>query len=644
MSLSTRVESHGPSGARPHPGRILRVVCWAQYVLAALAVALCLVAYRVSDNRSQAIERLRSVSRLNAQLTIEVQRLTSLAQIVTDERRSIIDRRTAAKEAREGSLAAQNIGDKLVSTLRDSDLNSAEVEGMERAQLGFLRYVSLLDVVLGTYEKHHGQANDALKELHTSKADFEKLASSAYGKASDAADQVRLRNDAFRNLTPVAIALCVLFQALWIFRPLVKRFNQALEQDQESIRLAARNEALEQRAGELVEALGKAQEAARLKSEILANVSHELRTPLNGVIGMTSALLRCDLEPSSRKMVETIAASGDTLLRVIGDVLDFSKMEAGRLEIERTPVDIQELASDVIELYRAHAASKSIGLVLLAPALPVPRIQADPVRLRQVLSNLVTNGIKFTEKGQVTVGWMWSKEGDQVRVSLLVKDTGIGIPTERLDAIFESFTQADGSTQRKYGGTGLGLAISRRLVEMMGGTLSVESREGVGSTFRFDIGFERAFEPVPIPTTGTTSTPVPAGLRVLLAEDNRVNVMVATTLLKQCGCLVEVAENGLRAISLASANEYDLILMDVQMPICDGLEATRAIRQAEDRTGGRRRPIYALTANVMSEDREECTAAGMDGFISKPMKRDDIEHALLSSVRHRERVPISALG
>jgi signal transduction histidine kinase/ActR/RegA family two-component response regulator len=598
-------------------------------------MVLCLIAYRVSDSRTGSIERLRAMSRLNAQLMIEVNRLTFFAESIANEQKSAIERQEAVREAQAGSAATDAIGDKLIENLRAMDLDSAEVKGMEQAQLGFARYVTLLDVLIATYESGRGGAKETLNELLDAKKDFERLASDAYGKASDAADETRARTDTLRNLTPFAIALCVLLQAVLVFRPLVKRFNLALEQDQESIRLTARNEALEQRAGELVDALEKAEAAARLKSEILANVSHELRTPLNGVLGMTSALLRSPLEPPTRKMVETIAASGDTLLRVIGDVLDFSKIEAGRLDIERVPVDIHEVAADVIELYRAHAESKSLELRLVPPPMAVPMVQADQVRLRQVLSNLVANGIKFTETGHVTVEWNWRMEKDQVRVVAWVKDTGIGIPADRLDAIFESFTQADGSTQRKYGGTGLGLAISRKLIEMMGGLLSVSSREGVGSTFRIEVPFEIAPETADPDNTEEREIVVPRGLRVLLAEDNRVNVLVATTLLEQYGCTVDVAENGLRAISLAAGNVYDLVMMDVQMPICDGLEATRAIRQAEGRSEGARLPIYALTANVMSEDRQECEAAGMDGFLSKPIRRGELEEALIQAVSER---------
>lgn len=615
----------------PQPGRILKTVCWTQYVLAAFAVTLCLVSYRVSFSRTQTFERLRSMSRLNAQLTMEVQRLSSLAQMVVDPRRPPSERLKAANEARAESKVSQDVGERLVATLADSDLTATEKEGIEKAQLGFMRYVSLLDVVLASYESNRLHGREEINQLFEAKSAFEKLAADAYGRTSSTADDVRYRNDNFRNLVPVAIALCVFFQAVLVFRPLVKRFNSALEQDQEAIRLTAHNEALEQRAGELVEALERAQEAARLKSEILANVSHELRTPLNGVIGMTSALLRCELEPTSQKMVETIAASGDTLLRVIDDVLDFSKIEAGRLDIERTPVDIHQLVADVIELYRAHAEAKAIALVLVPSAEAMPKVQADPVRLRQILGNLVANGVKFTDAGQVSVAWRWCQDGDRVRVQIRVKDTGIGIPTNRLEAIFESFTQADGSTQRKYGGTGLGLAISRRLVEMMDGSITVESREGAGSAFSFEIPLERSVIDDAPTTKEIEAAAVPPGLRVLLAEDNKVNVLVATTLLRQYGCEVEIAENGLRAISLAAANRYDVVMMDMQMPICDGLEATRAIRQAEARNGGRRLPIYALTANVMSENRAECAAAGMDGFIPKPVKREDVERALVAS-------------
>ncbi|MGV3613748.1 MAG: ATP-binding protein [Fimbriimonas sp.] len=387
--------------------------------------------------------------------------------------------------------------------------------------------------------------------------------------------------------------------------------------------LARLAEELQSTNAELAQARDAALAASETKGRFLATMSHELRTPLNGVIGTTSLLLSLDLSDDARQLIRTVQASGETLVRVINDILDFSKAEADRVEIELTPVDLSALIGDVVALYRGHAQSRGVGLAVEGPSGPAG-VLADPVRLKQVLGNLVGNALKFTHEGEVRIEWSLRRTGTEVSLALDVVDTGIGIPSDRLATIFEPFDQGDVSIQRRFGGTGLGLAISKRLVDLMGGTLSVRS-DAEGSTFSVNVRFTAVEVAAPASENRPETTRL--NLRILLAEDNPVNVMVATRILNLLGCQVDIASDGLEAISLALEGEYDVIMMDVQMPKCDGLEACRAIRAAEARFGGHRR-IMALTANAMAENRQECEAAGMDDFLPKPFTLNDVRARL----------------
>jgi signal transduction histidine kinase/AmiR/NasT family two-component response regulator len=422
---------------------------------------------------------------------------------------------------------------------------------------------------------------------------------------------------------------------------LAKSFNAMLDE------IARRNTELARRNAELLLAKDKAEESTRLKSEFLANMSHEIRTPMNGVVGMISLVLdRCS-DAEEREQLLVAQTASQSLISLLNGILDLSKMEAGRMTIEVIDFDLPSVVKEAVRMFDLEARGKNLRQTLtVAPDCPI-WVRGDPVRLRQVLINLVGNAIKFTLEGSVQVTVAIPDERNQSLVRFAIQDTGIGVAPEKLNSIFDAFTQADGSHTRRFGGTGLGLTITQRLVNLMRGRVWAESQAGQGSCFYVELPLERCAKPLPavpvVPALVSASLPE---LKVLVAEDNPVNQKVITSMLKRQGWTVTLAQNGEEAYRHFLGSRFDLILMDVQMPEMDGNQAAGLIRQEETRRAEcgdeARTPIIALTAHASHSQQQQCLTAGMDLVITKPVNLPTLLRGIEQAMAIHATLPVAS--
>ncbi len=415
--------------------------------------------------------------------------------------------------------------------------------------------------------------------------------------------------------------------------PILNKLDLAIEASVEYERAKSLRAIASETEKVLNEAIQAAEGSNRAKGEFLANMSHELRTPLNGILGMTQILLQSKLTFDQQSDILTLKSSAETLLKILNDILDFSKIEVGKLDLENIAFNLRKELSDFFKLSRSVAVQKNIDFEFFIDQGIPEYIFGDPLRIKQIVMNLVNNAIKFTSKGHVKVNILaLSTTENLVNLKIEVIDSGVGIPKNKLDDIFLAFNQADSSTTRKYGGTGLGLSICAQLAHLMGGAIYVNSLLGQGSTFVFTVTLHVTSQSIVdqsllIINENKKFKIEKKQLKILLAEDNLINKKITFTFLKRLGHLVDVADNGRIAVEMFEADNYDLILMDIQMPEVSGFEATFAIREIEKKSSGHI-PIIALTAHALVGDKEKCLDSGMDDYLTKPLSYEGLEKSL----------------